>query len=157
MDRNPMAFSSPYGSSVMRDQGDEEDYSLYSLKNISFKDNLAEMMFGFGDSIEPYEGSIQVMDELLKDFITNLTLRSMDIAKRCNRPFDYECIQFAVRDKEGYYWRLKELLTAFDEIASQSRYSESDLDTSADAKKRANREERKLLKKQKLEEMHVEE
>ena len=24
----------------------------------------------------------------------------MDIAKRCNRPFDYECIQFAVRDKE---------------------------------------------------------
>ena len=83
MDRNPMAFSSPYGSSVMRDQGDEEDYSLYSLKNISFKDNcrmlegsvmrvVAEMMFGFGDSIEPYEGSIQVMDELLKDFITNL-------------------------------------------------------------------------------------
>ena len=78
-----MAFSSPYGSSVMRDQGDEEDYSLYSLKNISFKDNcrmlegsvmrvVAEMMFGFGDSIEPYEGSIQVMDELLKDFITNL-------------------------------------------------------------------------------------
>lgn len=55
----------------------------------------------------------------------------------------------------GYYWRLKELLTAFDEIASQSRYAESDLDTSADAKKRANREERKLLKKQKLEEMHV--
>lgn len=35
---------------------------------------VAEMMFGFGDSIEPYEGSIQVMDELLKDFITNLVL-----------------------------------------------------------------------------------
>ena len=83
MDRNPMAFSSLYGNPVMRDQGDEEDYALYSLKNISFKDNrrvlggavmsvVAEMMFGFGDSIEPYEGSIQVMDELLKDFITNL-------------------------------------------------------------------------------------
>ena len=65
-----------------------------------------------------------------------------------------DCMVWWVR---GYYWRLKELLTAFDEIASQSRYSESDLDTSADAKKRANREERKLLKKQKLEEMHVEE
>ena len=24
----------------------------------------------------------------------------MDIAKRCNRSFDYECIQFAVRGKE---------------------------------------------------------
>lgn len=125
MDRNPVPFSSPYGNPLMRDQGDEEDYSLYSLKNISFKDNcrmleqcvmrvVAEMMFGFGDSIEPYEGSIQVMDELLKDFITNLvlsfafnyeqSLRSMDIAKRCNRPFDYECIQFAVRDKESLWF-----------------------------------------------------
>ena len=33
---------------------------------------VGEMMFGFGDSVEPYKGSVEVMDELLKDFITNL-------------------------------------------------------------------------------------
>lgn len=78
-----MPFPSPFGRSVIREQHDEEDYPLYSLKDISFKDNrrkaweaiksvVGEMMFGFGDSVEPYSGSIEVMDELLKDFITNL-------------------------------------------------------------------------------------
>lgn len=68
---------------MIREQRDEEDYPLYSLKDISFKDNrrelwgglmavVGEMMFGFGDSVEPYKGSVEVMDELLKDFITNL-------------------------------------------------------------------------------------
>ena len=79
MDRSSIPFPSPFGRSVIREQRDEEDYPLYSLKDISFKDNRRELwgglmgvMFGFGDSVEPYKGSVEVMDELLKDFITNL-------------------------------------------------------------------------------------
>lgn len=29
-------------------------------------------MFGFGDSIEPYPETVKLMDDLVKDFITNL-------------------------------------------------------------------------------------
>ncbi len=89
MDRSSIPFPSPFGRSVIREQRDEEDYPLYSLKDISFKDNrrelwgglmavVGEMMFGFGDSVEPYKGSVEVMDELLKDFITNLVCAEGD-------------------------------------------------------------------------------
>ena len=44
----------------------ESNSGLFSL--------VAEMMFGFGDKIEPYPGSVEVMDELVKDFITNLVV-----------------------------------------------------------------------------------
>lgn len=33
---------------------------------------VREMMFGFGDSIEPYPETVKLMDDLVKDFITNL-------------------------------------------------------------------------------------
>ena len=48
-------------------------------------------------------------------------------------------------------------MTSFDEIARQSRYSVNDQDTSADARKRAHKHEVALQKKQKMEEMRVEE
>lgn len=35
---------------------------------------VREMMFGFGDSIEPYPETVKLMDDLVKDFITNLVL-----------------------------------------------------------------------------------
>lgn len=35
---------------------------------------MIEMMFGFGDSIEPYPETVKLMDDLVKDFITNLVL-----------------------------------------------------------------------------------
>ena len=71
------------GLGIPQQIGDEEDYSLYSLKNISFEDNrktlfivlnhlVREMMFGFGDSIEPYPETVNLMDELVKDFMVNL-------------------------------------------------------------------------------------
>lgn len=29
-------------------------------------------MFGFGDKLEPYSGTVKLMDELVKDFMTDL-------------------------------------------------------------------------------------
>ena len=52
---------------------------------------------------------------------------------------------------------MNELLTSFDEIARQSRYSVSDQETSADPRKSAHKHEVALQKKQKMEEMRVEE
>ena len=33
---------------------------------------MQEMMFGFGDSIEPHQGTLELMDLLVKDFMSNL-------------------------------------------------------------------------------------
>lgn len=61
---------------------DDEDYPFFSLKDISFEENciwcicslfiVKEMMFGFGDKLEPYSGTVKLMDELVKDFMTDL-------------------------------------------------------------------------------------
>lgn len=81
----------------------------------------------------------------------------MDIAKRCNKTFDCESIQWAVRPREwslfffmiirDYFQRLQELLSSFDSISSQTRYETSDLDTSAKARKQAYKAQDKEAKK----------
>ena len=107
-------------------------------------------MFGFGDSIEPYPETVKLMDDLVKDFITNLvstlsfepflqTLRSMDIAKRSGQDFDVESVRYAVRSKEQHFVtvvlthrdyanRLDQLIEDFGFISEQTRYhiTESD-------------------------------
>ena len=60
----------------------------------------------------------------------------MDISQRCNKPYDCESIQWAVKNRElvqmivfiprDYYERLKELLTAFDSISNDTRYEAND-------------------------------
>ena len=81
------------GLGIPQQVGDEEDYSLYSLKNISFEDNcihiliilshlVKEMMFGFGDSIEPYPETIKLMDELVKDFMVKLVVVRVSVYSR---------------------------------------------------------------------------
>ncbi|KAK8819254.1 hypothetical protein WA538_001827, partial [Blastocystis sp. DL] len=126
----------------MAARADPEDYPLFNLKGISFEDNLREMMFGFGDSIEPHPQTVELMDQLVKDFMTNLSLRCFDIAKRTHRNMDSEMIQYAVKSKEDYFYRLNELLKAFDEISKKMRYAANDEDRSAEARKRKKRTEK---------------
>ena len=141
------------GLGIPQQVGDEEDYSLYSLKNISFEDNLREMMFGFGDSIEPYPETIKLMDELVKDFMVNLTLRGMDIAKRTNQPFNVDCIKYAVVSNRNYLDRLNDLLDAFSEISKQTRYHVSDASDSLTSRKHASHMGRENRKRQQIDDM----
>lgn len=39
---------------------------------------VKEMMFGFGDKLQPYSGTVKLMDELVKDFMTNLVSLSIE-------------------------------------------------------------------------------
>lgn len=39
---------------------------------LRFSPVVREMMFGFGDSIEPHPQTVELMDQLVKDFMTNL-------------------------------------------------------------------------------------
>ena len=39
---------------------------------------MKEMMFGFGDKLQPYSGTVKLMDELVKDFMTNLVSLSIE-------------------------------------------------------------------------------
>ena len=78
---------------------------------------------------------------------------------------DSSIIQYALRSKESdlcapsncrdYFYRLDELLKAFDEISKRTRFSTSDEDESAEARKRAKRQEKAARKKAKLEETNI--
>lgn len=54
-----------------------------------------------------------------------------------------------------YYQRLRELLTSFDSISSQTRYVASDVDTTAKARKQALKSQERKNKKQKLNDSSV--
>ena len=54
-----------------------------------------------------------------------------------------------------YYQRLRELLTSFDSISSQTRYVSSDVDTTAKARKQALKSQERKNKKQKLNDSSV--
>ena len=65
---------------------------------------VKKMMYGFGDSMEPLEPTLDLMNTLTKDFIIQLvwifslkTMKSLMIAKDRHRVLDDACIQYSVR------------------------------------------------------------
>lgn len=88
------------------------------------------MMYGFGDDQNPYTESVDLLEDLVIEFITETTHRAMEIG-RTGR-VQVEDIVFLVRKDQRKYARVKDLLTmneelkrarkAFDEIKYVGRF-----------------------------------
>ncbi|KAF4527250.1 hypothetical protein B566_EDAN015924 [Ephemera danica] len=48
-----------------------------------FSKELRCMMFGFGDDQNPYTESVDLLEDLVIEFITEMTHKAMEIAKIC--------------------------------------------------------------------------
>lgn len=89
------------------------------------------MMYGFGDDKNPYTESVDLLEDLVIEFITEMTHKAMEIG-RTGR-VQVEDIIFLVRKDPRKYARVKDLLTmneelkkarkAFDEIKYVGEYS----------------------------------
>ncbi|XP_037933727.1 transcription initiation factor TFIID subunit 13-like [Teleopsis dalmanni] len=89
-----------------------------------FDKELRCMMYGFGDDKNPYTESVDLVEDLVIEFITEKTHRAMDIGR--TRRVRIEDIIFLYRKDLRKYARVKDLLTmneefkkarkAFDEI-----------------------------------------
>nr|CAD7602522.1 unnamed protein product [Timema genevievae] len=79
-----------------------------------FSKELRCMMFGFGDDQNPYTESVDLIEDLVIEFITEMTHKAMEIG-RTGR-VQVEDIVFLVRKDQRKYARVKDLLTMNEEL-----------------------------------------
>lgn len=79
-----------------------------------FSKELRCMMYGFGDDQNPYTESVDLLEDLVIEFITETTHRAMEIG-RTGR-VQVEDIVFLVRKDQRKYARVKDLLTMNEEL-----------------------------------------
>uniref|UniRef100_L7M3J5 Transcription initiation factor TFIID subunit 13 n=1 Tax=Rhipicephalus pulchellus TaxID=72859 RepID=L7M3J5_RHIPC len=79
-----------------------------------FSKELRCMMYGFGDDQNPYTESVDLLEDLVIEFIIEMTHKAMEIG-RTGR-VQVEDIVFLVRKDPRKYARVKDLLTMNEEL-----------------------------------------
>lgn len=72
------------------------------------------MMHGFGDDPSPYEETVDLIEELAINFITDMTFRAMEVGK--SGKISEKDIEFLVRKDPRKLARLEELLQMNEEL-----------------------------------------
>ena len=115
---------------MFEDEDVEEDIPLEPEKRKKlFTKELRCMMFGFGDDQNPYTESVDVLEDLVIEFITEMTKKALDVGRPGR--ISVEDVIFLIRKDAKKYSRVKELLLmneelrkarkAFDEIKYASK------------------------------------
>lgn len=71
-------------------------------------------MFGFGDDQVPFTESVDLLEDLVVEYITEMTLKAMEVGKRGK--VHVEDIVFLIRKDPKKYARVKDLLTMNEEL-----------------------------------------
>lgn len=97
---------------------EDEEPDVTSLtqsgKKRLFSKELRCMMYGFGDDQNPYTESVELLEDLVIEFITEMTHKAMDIGR--TGKVQVEDIVFLVRKDQRKYARVKDLLTMNEEL-----------------------------------------
>ena len=70
---------------------------------------VAYMMYGFGDSKEPDPASVELVEDMLVDYLVNVGHRSMEVAERRGR-MHTEDLLYVIRNDRKKFARVDELL-----------------------------------------------
>ena len=82
-----------------------------------FGSDIAEMMFGFGDTWPPNTDAVRCIDSLVTDYIHDMGARALRVAElRPDKKLDKECFLYLVRKDRKKFQRVHRLLNANDEI-----------------------------------------
>ncbi|KXJ11397.1 transcription initiation factor TFIID subunit 13 [Exaiptasia diaphana] len=79
-----------------------------------FHKELRCMMYGFGDDQCPYTESVDFLEDLVIEYITEMTLKAMEVGKKGK--VHCEDIVFLIRKDPKKYARVKDLLTMNEEL-----------------------------------------
>jgi len=114
--------------SQMDDEDVEEDAPLEKRKKM-FTKELRCMMYGFGDDQNPYSESVDLLEDLVIEFISEMTKKAMDVGRPGR--ISVEDIIYVIRKDAKKFSRVKELLLmsealrkarkAFDEVKYASK------------------------------------
>uniref|UniRef100_A0A7S1XLM5 Transcription initiation factor TFIID subunit 13 n=1 Tax=Phaeomonas parva TaxID=124430 RepID=A0A7S1XLM5_9STRA len=88
-----------------------------SSENRQLRAALAPMMYGFGDDINPDAASVELMRELVVEYIADLTEDAFNVAKIKGK-LDAECFKWLVRQPKDRrkFQRVEQLLKVKEEI-----------------------------------------
>ncbi|XP_046849004.1 transcription initiation factor TFIID subunit 13-like [Xenia sp. Carnegie-2017] len=92
--------------------GKEEDTS--GKRKRLFHKELRCMMYGFGDDQAPFTESVDLLEDLVVEYISEMTLKAMAIGKKGR--VHVEDVVFLIRKDPKKYARVKDLLTMNEEL-----------------------------------------
>ena len=95
-----------------------------SKKKLHFAKELKCMMHGFGDESLPYSESIELMEDLVIDFIRDQTRKGMEVGR--SDKIHVEDTVFLIRKDPKKFTRVKELLTMNEELKKARKAFEED-------------------------------
>lgn len=72
------------------------------------------MMYGFGDDRNPYTESVDILEDLVIEYLSEMTKKSMEVGRPGR--INVEDIIFLIRKDPKKYSRVKELLTMNEEL-----------------------------------------
>jgi len=123
-----MAEGGGLDDSQLEDDDAEEDAPLEKRKKM-FTKELRCMMFGFGDDQNPYSESVDMLEDLVVEFISEMTKKSMEVGRPGR--ISVEDVIYLIRKDSKKFSRVKELLLmsealrkarkAFDEVKYASK------------------------------------
>ncbi|CAH0729326.1 unnamed protein product, partial [Brenthis ino] len=96
------------------EEGDQQLGATASGRKRLFSKELRCMMYGFGDDQNPYTESVDFLEDLVIEFITETTHKAMEVGRPGR--VQVEDIIFLVRKDPRKYARVKDLLTMNEEL-----------------------------------------
>jgi transcription initiation factor TFIID subunit 13 len=93
-------------------------------KKGTFKRELISMMYGFGDVSNPYDASVELLEDMVLDFIYEMTTRAIQIGKKGK--LQTEDLVFLIRKDRKKYARAIELLQMNEELKAARKAFETD-------------------------------
>jgi len=115
--------SSQHNTSMDHSQSEDEhevEQDIDIIKNDGtdrkrlFSKELRCMMYGFGDDQNPYTESVDFIEDLVIEYVTEMTVKAMDIGKTGR--VQVEDIMHLVKRDSRKYARVKDLLTMNEEL-----------------------------------------
>ncbi|CAK4074885.1 unnamed protein product [Aphanomyces euteiches] len=74
-------------------------------------ESIKHMMYGFGDDWEPDPDTVELMEEIVIEYIRSMTTKALDLSNIRGK-LDPECLMFLVRKDEEQLERAEELIEA---------------------------------------------
>nr|XP_058142721.1 transcription initiation factor TFIID subunit 13-like [Dasypus novemcinctus] len=98
----------------LKNQRDSFDYKPQVMMDPGTGAEVQCMMYGFGDDQNPYTESVDILEDLVIEFITEMTHKAMSIGGQVR--VQVEDIVFLIRKDPRKFARVKDLLTINEEL-----------------------------------------
>merc|ERR1711918_174624 len=94
-------------------------------KKTWFLKELRAMMFGFGDDERPYQDTVEVMEDLVFDFVVEMTEKCVEVQGKKGRLSEKD-LQWVIRKDRKKYARVKELMYMSEELKKARKAFDED-------------------------------